>query len=60
LYTGDQIEISYDIYNKSNLSIPYVEIDDLFENKLSNKPSKPIIYSLEPKQTLYKKNNNIC
>lgn len=55
LYTGDQIEISYDIYNKSNLSIPYVEIDDLFENKLSNKPSKPIIYSLEPKQTLSKK-----
>ena len=55
LYAGDKIEISYEISNKGKFSIPYVEVEDLFENKLTNKPSKPIIYSLEPKQTLSKK-----
>lgn len=55
VYAGDKVEISYEISNKGKFSIPYVEVEDLFENKLTNKPSKPIIYSLEPKQTLSKK-----
>jgi uncharacterized protein (DUF58 family) len=52
IYAGDKIEIYYEIHNNSHFSIPYVEIDSIIERKLTNDYVPPIIYSVEPKQTI--------